>query len=619
MQIIRLLNSRRRLQLFGVFVLMVISAFLEMLNIGLFLPLMHVLLNRDGGGDAVTAFMSWLDLDSIVGTTTPFGLIAGTLIAVFVVKNIVIIVAIYLQAGFIAELRAFFTVRLVEGYARRGYEQHLSINSAHAVHDISQTAPSVVGGVLQPGMGIVMEVLLASGALAALIVLDLVSALIAGSFVVVALTLYYLAIRKKVYDVSQKSLVFSRLQSRFSHFFLGAAKESQVLRRGDYFVARIRLVAADLAKVNTIMSVISQLPRIYGEIVIVAAIVLVTAYIIDRQGSAEDALPLLAVFAAAAFRVLPSANRITHYFSSLRQTAPLLDAIYPDLENAARFSSYESELQTVRRQDAGKVVMGRDLVLRNVSYRYPNAPETTLAKIDMTVTKGETVAFVGRTGAGKSTLIDIVLGLLPPTEGEILIDGQAMEHGPNIWKGRIGYVPQNIYLMDDTLRRNIAIGIPDDEIDDARLQTVLRLAHLDDVLASLNEGLDSEIGERGVRLSGGQRQRIGIARALYNDPEVLVLDEATSALDSSTERDIANAIEQLSGSKTVFVIAHRLGTVRRCDKLFYLDEGTITASGDFDTLLRTCAPFKLMVELAGDKGLLALESETGESGSETAA
>ena len=167
MQIIRLLNSRRRLQLFGVFVLMVISAFLEMLNIGLFLPLMHVLLNRDGGGDAVTAFMSWLDLDSIVGTTTPFGLIAGTLIAVFVVKNIVIIVAIYLQAGFIAELRAFFTVRLVEGYARRGYEQHLSINSAHAVHDISQTAPSVVGGVLQPGMGIVMEVLLASGALAA--------------------------------------------------------------------------------------------------------------------------------------------------------------------------------------------------------------------------------------------------------------------------------------------------------------------------------------------------------------------------------------------------------------------------------------------------------------------
>ena len=619
MRIIRLLDAHRRLQLFGVFALMILSAFLEMLNIGLFLPLMHVLLNREGGDDAISAFMSWLDLESIVGTATPFGLIAGALIAVFVVKNILITVAIYLQARFIAELRAFFTVRLVEGYARRGYEQHLSINSAHAVHDISQTAPSVVGGILQPGMGIVMEVLLASGALAALIVLDLVPALIAGGFVVVALTLYYLAIRKKVYGVSEKSLVFSRLQSRFSHFFLGAAKESLVLRRGDYFVRRIRLVAADLAKVNTVISVISQLPRIYGEIVIVGAIILVTAYIIDRQGSAEDALPLLAVFVAAAFRVLPSANRITHYFSSLRQTAPLLDAIYPDLENAARFTSYENELHAARQQDTGGVVLDRELILRNVSYRYPNAPEWTLSKIDMTVSKGDSVAFVGRTGAGKSTLIDIVLGLLPPTEGEILIDGQVMRPGPNIWKGRIGYVPQNIYLMDDTLRRNIAIGIPDNEIDEARLQTVMQLAHLDDVLASLNDGLDSEIGERGVRLSGGQRQRIGIARALYNDPEVLILDEATSALDSSTERDIANAIEQLSGSKTMFVIAHRLGTVRRCDKLYFLDEGTITAAGDFDTLVKTCAPFKLMVELAGDKGLLALEPETNVSTSDSAA
>tara|TARA_Y100001970_G_scaffold111217_1_gene138842 strand:- start:11774 stop:13600 length:1827 start_codon:yes stop_codon:yes gene_type:complete len=590
--------------LFGVFLLMIVSAFLEMLNIGLFLPLMHVLLNREGESNAVIDFISGLGLDLLSIGTTPFGLIAGVLITVFVIKNIFIIFAIYLQARFISDLRAFFTVRLVEGYARRRYEEHLSVNSAHAVHDISQTAPSVVGSILQSGIGILMEILLASGALAALIVMDLGSALIAGGFVVAALTLYYLAIRRKVYELSGKALSFSRLQSRFGHFFLGAVKESMVLRRGDYFVSRIRLVANDLAKINSGLSVIAQLPRIYGEIAIVGAIVLVTAHIIDRQGSAEAALPLLAVFVAAAFRVLPSANRITHYFSSLRQTAPLLESIYPDLEKAARHQDYESEVQAIRDQDSEQIVLSQNITIQNVSYRYPNAKDWTLRDIDITVNKGEAVAFVGRTGAGKSTIIDIVLGLLPPTEGRILIDGEIVEASPNFWRGRIGYVPQSIYLMDDTLRRNIAIGIPDNEIDDKRLAEVICLAQLEDVLSSLSNGLDSEIGERGIRLSGGQRQRIGIARALYNDPEVLVLDEATSALDNSTERDIEKAIEELAGRKTVFIIAHRLSTVRRCDKLFFIDGGKILGEGNFQTLIATCQPFARLVEIAGDKDVL---------------
>lgn len=605
LRIVRLLDLRKRLQLVGVFLLMIITAALEMLNIGLFLPLMHVLLNR--GGDE-NGLINRLGLGEFLQGATAFSTIAIILITVFVVKNLFILLGVYMQAKFISDLRAYFTVRLVEGYARRGYEDHLQVNSAHAVHDISQTAPSVVGGILQAGMGIVMEVLLAGGALAALLFLDTVSALIAGSFVVVALTLYYLGIRRMVYRISGRSLVLSRLQSRFSHFFLGATKESLVLQRGDYFVDRIRNVARDLARINTVMNVIGQLPRIYGEVVIVGAIIAVTAYIIDREGSAEAALPLLAVFAVAAFRVLPSANRITHYFSSLRQTAPLLDSIYPDLKAASQHKDYSTEMRDTRRANDGQTIMTQNVSLSDVSYRYPGAADFTLRNINIEIIKGQAVAFVGRTGAGKSTLIDIILGLLPPSQGKIQIDGKPIAAGPSFWRGRIGYVPQVIYLMDDTLRRNLAIGVPDSEIDEMRIQEIIEIAQLDDVLASLPSGLDSEIGDLGVRLSGGQRQRIGIARALYNDPEVLVLDEATSALDSSTERDIAEAIEKLAREKTIIVIAHRLGTIRRCDKLFFIEGGTVAASGDFESLLATCPPFRRMAEIAGDRGLLPVET-----------
>lgn len=605
LRIVRLLDLRKRLQLVGVFLLMIITAALEMLNIGLFLPLMHVLLNR--GGDE-NGLINRLGLGEFLQGATAFSTIAIILITVFVVKNLFILLGVYMQAKFISDLRAYFTVRLVEGYARRGYEDHLQVNSAHAVHDISQTAPSVVGGILQAGMGIVMEVLLAGGALAALLFLDSVSALIAGSFVVVALTLYYLGIRRMVYRISGRSLVLSRLQSRFSHFFLGATKESLVLQRGDYFVDRIRNVARDLARINTVMNVIGQLPRIYGEVVIVGAIIAVTAYIIDREGSAEAALPLLAVFAVAAFRVLPSANRITHYFSSLRQTAPLLDSIYPDLKAASQHKDYSTEMRDTRRANDGQTIMTQNVSLSDVSYRYPGAADFTLRNINIEIIKGQAVAFVGRTGAGKSTLIDIILGLLPPSQGKIQIDGKPIAAGPGFWRGRIGYVPQVIYLMDDTLRRNLAIGVPDSEIDEMRIQEIIEIAQLDDVLASLPSGLDSEIGDLGVRLSGGQRQRIGIARALYNDPEVLVLDEATSALDSSTERDIAESIEKLAREKTIIVIAHRLGTIRRCDKLFFIEGGTVAASGDFESLLATCPPFRRMAEIAGDRGLLPVET-----------
>jgi ABC-type multidrug transport system fused ATPase/permease subunit len=586
------LTTPQRFALFGVFVLMLLSAFLEMLNIALLLPLINAAIDTEANGSTNLGLIGKLGLDPYfrkAGNT--IGEIATIVIPLYLVKSVLIGAALYLQARFISLVRAYFTVRLAQGFVKRSYEEHIGTNSAHAVHDISQTAPSVVGSILASSLGIVMEVSLASGAVIALFLLDPVSALLAAAFVGLALTLYYLAIRGLTYDLSARSLVLTKRQSQVSHFFIGATKESKILRRENYFVELIRGVATALAKVNATSSFIGQLPRLYGEIVIVGAIIIVSAVIVNTQGSTQAAVPILGVFAAAAFRVMPSTNRIVQYFSSLRQTAPLLDSIYPDLQ---RYSSENDTPTNTANQIPPKKMLTSAIYLESVSYRYPETRELTIRDISLKVPKGHAVGLVGQTGAGKSTLVDIMLGLLPPSDGVVRVDDQNLYENRDLWSGRIGYVPQSIYLMDDTLRRNIAIGVPDDLIDAQRLEEVLGIAQLKSVVNGLPAGLDTEIGEAGVRLSGGQRQRIGIARALYGDPEVLVMDEATSALDNATESEIAAAISALAGKMTLILIAHRLSTIRHCDCLFYIEDGCLAASGTYEELRENFAPFRRM-------------------------
>ena len=613
-RVIRIFDFTMKIKLVGILILMVVSAFIEMLNISLFLPLMYVFLGQQTNSGVLHKLFDTIGITVEGGNSLELETIAVIVIATFILKNIVILIVIYCQAKFVAGMRAHFTMLLVRGYANREYEEHLTINSASAVHDMLNTAPSVVGGILNPSLNIVLEALLASGALTALILIDPVAALLAGSFMLFAMVVYYYMTRGAFYRISGRSLALSRLQSRYSHFFLGGIKESIVLHRRAYFIDRIRVVVDGIARTNVQSTVLGQIPRIYGETAIVCAIIVVTTYLIHREGSVQAAVALLAVFAAAAFRVLPSANRITSHLSSLRQTAPQLEAVYDDILGASLNMANAGRCIGADPRPSSEYLLKTDIVLRDIFYRYRTAPDVILHNINIRIQKGQVIGFVGRTGAGKSTLIDILLGLLVPTSGQIEIDGVPVVPGPKMWNERIGYVPQSIFLMDDTLRRNIALGVPDEDIDERQISKVIEIARLDDVVAALPAGLDSEIGERGIRLSGGQRQRIGIARALYSNPEILVLDEATSALDNSTERDIVDAIETLAGQKTILVIAHRLETVRRCAMIFYLENGTIKESGSFDFLVNNCPSFQKMVMQAGMRdGVLAGQSAVKET------
>jgi ABC-type multidrug transport system fused ATPase/permease subunit len=299
------------------------------------------------------------------------------------------------------------------------------------------------------------------------------------------------------------------------------------------------------------------------------------AIMLITDKDAESIVPVVGLFAATAFRVLPSVNKIVNGRQTLKVSRSTIETIYQDLR-----------LYITDPSEADKPKVDFDLLkIEALNFHYEKVELDVLKNINISINRGEAVGFVGQSGSGKSTLIDIMLGLLEPQRGSILINGKNIESVRQSWQKTIGYIPQTIFLMDDSLRRNIAIGIADNEIDEVAITEALKSAQLEDFVSSLPEGLDTVVGERGVRLSGGQRQRIGIARALYHRPSVLVLDEATSSLDTETEKGVMQAVQALQGDKTVIIVAHRLSTVEYCDRLYRLDAGRIVDEGTFDEVM----------------------------------
>jgi ABC-type multidrug transport system fused ATPase/permease subunit len=321
-----------------------------------------------------------------------------------------------------------------------------------------------------------------------------------------------------------------------------------------------------------LQSLVHQLPRLWFELLAVAALLLLTAVMVWQGTPSERLLPMLGLFATVAFRMLPSVNHMTSAIHRLRTAEGMLIDLAKELSLAHDTASIRPAMPLSFR-DA--------IVLENVRFRYPGSRENVLDSVSIRIPHGASVGFIGGSGAGKSTLVDVILGLLPPAAGQVTVDGRDIHDSLRGWQDTIGYVSQTIYLCDDSIRRNIAFGVPEKDVDDDAVRRALKAAQLDEFVDSLPAGADTFVGERGVRLSGGQRQRIGIARALYHDPEVLVLDEATSALDVDTEKGVMAAVNALHGTKTLIIVAHRLTTVADCDTLYRLEKGRIVKSGTF--------------------------------------
>ena len=559
--------------------MMIVASILEMLNIGLIFPLAKVLVTPDDQ-PARFSLGFFEPITLLEGIKHPVLILVVILVGVILVKNAVVGYIVIKQSYFIAGVRAQFTAKMLEAQTLRSYEDHMQSNSSGIVYNLLFSAPSAVTGILQPTLSTITEVFLSMGVISALILVAPKETITVGVFVTIALSLYYYTVRSRLLYLGSRHIYLNKQVSKWAHFCLGSMKESIVSGNFDYFVEKVKALAREQTRVNATIQILNQIPRIVGEIIAVFALAGAAMFALSGDRTNQDVLALLALFAAATFKTLPSAYRIIHDISTLRRTTPVLNEIYEDIKrlvNVRRDNPHGS----VGRQHLS-VEFDKCIQLENVSYAYREAESNAITDVSLTINKGEVVAVVGSTGAGKSTLIDIILNLLPVSSGRILVDGKELSNDQYC---KVGYVPQEIYLLDDTLRRNIAFGQLDTEIDDPRIDAILKMVKLDSMVSSLPGALDSNVGENGVRLSGGQRQRIGIARALYEKPDILVMDEATSALDPATERMINESLGELGNEVTVIIIAHRVSTVVACDRLFFIADGKLNDQGTYDELV----------------------------------
>jgi ABC-type multidrug transport system fused ATPase/permease subunit len=519
--------------------------------------------------------------------------VAALLAGVYVVRNALLTASAWVRArvmyGSVAELsRRAYTAYLRAPFALAGAR-----NSAAMIQRVQRASDVVPTLVLASVINIIAEVLVVAGLVLLLAVTAPLVTLLAVSGTALLLLVPGLLTSQVFarWGQLERGLETDLLQQ--VHEGLGGLKEVKLNERESFFEARFGALRERLLRIQRKRDVLNEGLRVGVETAFALILVLVIVALTRRGGEGGYIVSVLGLYAYAGFRLIPSINRITLNLNSLRQGLPFASDLADELSALGPIASGEPV------GDAGTMPLSKAIVFDGVSYTYAPGRPAAVSGMDVTIERGQSIGIIGPTGAGKSTLLDLLLGLVEPTSGRVLVDGRDIRTAPRAWRRQIGYVSQTPYLLDDSLRRNVAFGLPGDTIDEPRLRNAVSAAQLDDVVVALPQGLDTMLGDRGARLSGGQRQRVAIARALYRDPAVLVLDEATAALDLETEREVTRAIEALQGTRTVIVVAHRLSTVRRCDRIIVLREGRVAAVGTYADLLATDPNFRRLVEADG--------------------
>ena len=496
-----------------------------------------------------------------------------SLILIFVVKNIYLLFLVYKQNTFISKARNNMISRVMREFLNRPYEDYLGADIPTVFRITDSDIPRVFTlmlALLQLCTELVVSVCLGALLLAVNWQMTLLMVV-----VLICLTIFNTKLLKpKLNSIGQRN---QEIQSRIAKWRIEAIyglKDVKVLNRQDFFIRNYYESGSIGADIARNYAVLNSTPRSLIETVFIAVVLLFILVYIVNGGDPTLLVPQLTAFGVAAMRIMPSANRINTYIAEIAYNQYSLDYVYDNLTESMKT---DKAMRAERAAIAGpELKLQKEIELRNITFAYPDGDTNIFTGANMVVPKGKSVGIMGPSGAGKSTIVDILLGLLHVKSGEILCDGANIFSNYDSWLAQIGYIPQSIYLVDESIRDNIAFGIDADKIDDDRIWEVMKEAQLADFVKSLPEGLDTKIGDRGVRLSGGQRQRIGIARALYHNPEILVFDEATSALDNETEAAVMEAINSFHGKKTMVIIAHRLNTIANCDIIYEVNNETIT-------------------------------------------
>lgn len=567
-------REKRRLAL--LLFIIIVGSFLELMGVTIFMPFIEIIMDENAiqNNEMLLRVYDFFDFDS---RETFLASIAGCIIFIYIFKNVFIALEKNAIYKFSYNIQRRISTKLLSAYMSEPYTFHLNKNVAVLQRSMQEDTDLFAKGIIH-AMEAMAEVVVCIAIGCYLYVVSRSITIIIVGLLVVCLAVFMYISKKYSSAIGRQSQAYKGNIYKWMNQAIGGIKEIKVLNREDYFIERYDAYFAKYVRGLRINRLIGVLPKYVIETVCMTGLILAVIFkLFWGQNDMETFIPQLAVFAVAAFRLLPSVGKINEHMSATLYSAPSLDLIYHDLKEVEELPPRkQNELESWKFQNTLKI--------KNVSYHYPDAEENVIERASFQIEKGNSIAFVGASGAGKTTMVDIILGLLVPQMGKITADGMDIEKNISLWQKEIGYIPQTIYLSDDTIRNNIAFGIPEDQIDEEAVQKALHKAQLFDFVDSLPNGLDTVVGDRGVRLSGGQRQRIGIARALYHDPEILILDEATSALDNETETSVMEAIDSLKGLKTMIIIAHRLTTIRNVDVIYEVADGKVVRKEKKDVL-----------------------------------
>lgn len=546
--------------------LMLLGAFFEMIGVGIIFPVFSILLNPTPSHkyyDYLPSFMIDKGEVYLVFYTLTIFLI------IYIFKSIYLVFLTWKQSTFANKFYEYISGQLFEIYIGQKYKFHLLRNSSELLRNVVGES-GACAEILKAILAILTEVTVVTGICLLLVTINPLNAIFVFVFFSVLIYLFNLSTKKslKLWGIEKQNI--SGLINKYILETFGGIKEVKFYSRENYFLNKLFELLDKNTFYQSRINFFQQLPRIYLELLTIICLIGLLLLEVFQGNSLLNLIPQLTVFLAAAFRVIPSANKILSQAQVIKVSNVSIDLIYNDFLNLEH-----KFLKTESYSIPNQIDEFKTLELKNIFFRYDLIKKDTLKNLNLLIYKGQSIGIKGESGAGKSTLIDVILGLLIPSEGSIFINGIVKNNSKLNWGANVGYVPQNVFLLDDSIEKNIALGIPDDKIDSGKILLAIKSAQLDNYIDSLPNGVKSVVGERGVRLSGGQRQRIGIARALYNDPNIIILDEATSALDSETEASFMEVIYALKGEKTILIVAHRLSTLNKCDRIITIKDGEL--------------------------------------------
>lgn len=563
------MEKRQRSQLAGIVVMMLIGALLETLGVSMVVPLVLVV-TQPGVMESEGIIKKICSLSGIYTEERLVLTVIVVLAAVFLLKGFFLLTEYQVQCRFVHNNKLKMQRRLVQIYLGRPYEYFLNVDYSEILQNITENINAAFM-IFSHLLGFFTELVVSLFLMTAIFFIDPVMTVLVSMVLLLLACFLLCVIRRILEQEGRKKQKYGVQMSKWLLQAIHGIKEIKILRKESYFLENYIRAGRKQLEAERKNMILNRVPRVLIESFSVSAMLLSIAFLVLTGNDVNQILPALSAFAMAAVRLMPSAHRMVTYMNELAYYEPALDRLVGYFESLGS-EAFEKVLPTGERK---QIMLKKEIMLSGISYHYPGMERNVLEDVEMRIPVGRSVGIMGVSGAGKTTAVDILLGLLIPQEGCVLVDGRDMREFYDGWLSCIGYIPQIIFMLDDTIRRNIAFGVIEEEIDDARVWEVLEEAQLAQFVRGLPDGLDTEIGERGIRLSGGQRQRIGVARALYTDPELLVFDEATSALDRGTEMAMLESIKCLHGKKTMVIIAHRSETIGMCDIGYRVGEGKV--------------------------------------------